>query len=289
MDFDFPSMDDMNAPNQNQAMPMQNLLNANPTTPNQPNIPWLTAADLPSIHLDRHSPAQPIHPAPETSLKRPSVSTGKPPTPPSQLDSLTNPVHNTQSNGPYLDDSPQIEPHVVGQMGGLPYADLCKERARERFKELKKNEHMAKGDFDRMKRRKKGDTSMTPRQKYLRRLRMNQDSAAAARYAQEVYVHVLEKLVKTTEVEKRSLLLELSQLRQQNALLLDKVSNLEEATDNTNDPHSNLYETERNKQYDAIQVAKLVDLLTTPETVSAQANDAAFAAGRMGIQPAPAV
>ncbi|CDF41235.1 unnamed protein product [Chondrus crispus] len=33
-------------------------------------------------------------------------------------------------------------------MGGIPYADLCKEKVREAFKEMKKNEHMAKGEFD---------------------------------------------------------------------------------------------------------------------------------------------
>eukprot|EP00175_Furcellaria_lumbricalis_P000006 FN601419.1.p3 GENE.FN601419.1~~FN601419.1.p3 ORF type:complete len:53 (+),score=12.45 FN601419.1:252-410(+) len=43
------------------------------------------------------------------------------------------------------------------------------------------------------------------------------------------------------------------------------------------------------KKYDPLQLAKMLDMLTTPETVSAQANDPDFAAGKMGIQPAPAV
>lgn len=160
-------------------------------------------------------------------------------------------------------------------MGGLPYADLCKERAREKFKEMKKNEHYANGDLDRMKRRKKGDTSMTPRQKYLRRLRMNQDSAAAARHAQEVYVHVLEKLVKTAEEEKKSLAMELNQVRQQNNMLHGRVQQLEEPPQHDT------------RHFDAIQVAKLVDMLTTPEPVSAHEQDPNLA--RSGIQLTPAM
>lgn len=190
-----------------------------------------------------------------------------------------------------LDDNPPIEPHVVMQMGGLPYADLCKERARERFKEMKKNEHMAKGEFDRMKRRKKGDTSMTPREKYVRRLKMNQDSAAAARHAQEVYVHVLEKLVKTMEEEKKALMAENDALRNQNMGLSDKVNDLESKAQErgTIDPGVIFDHPERFKKYEPLQLAKMLDMLTSPEPVSAQANDPDFAKGKMGIQPAPAV
>lgn len=182
-------------------------------------------------------------------------------------------------------------------MGGLAYADLCKERAREQFKEMKKNEHMANGDYDRIRRRKKGDTSMNAREKYVRRLRMNQDSAAAARHAQEIYVHVLERLVKTGEHEKKAMGMEAGQLRQevarlrqQNSSLTTRVSQLEANSNaQTNpDPHS-LFDGTADKRFDAFHLAKMVDMLTAPEPTSAQAQDRDFAEGRMGIQPSRAV
>lgn len=206
------------------------------------------------------------------------------------LQSEIKPVVNKPTNSYELDDSPDIEPHIVMQMGGLPYADLCKEKAREAFKEMKKNEHLAKGEFDRMKRRKKGDTSMTAREKYVRRLKMNQDSAAAARYAQEVYVHVLEKLVKTTEDEKKAFMMQVQQLQQENSRLQDKVSHLQTSREPTLDPQTIFDAPERFRRvYDQTQLAKLLDIMTDPETVSAQDNDPNFAAGNMGIQPARAV
>lgn len=315
MDFDFdPSVADMPQHQQQTVVSMQHLLN-NPS-PNQPAAMQWTAStqpsELPSIHpahdsrqshhhhhhqplhhrllqhddlkaaQSYHHPPQPMHPAdihPDPRQSHPQPSDIKP-------------LMSQAPSGFHLDDNPPIEKHIVMQMGGLPYADLCKEKARERFKEMKKNEHMAKGDFDRMKRRKKGDTSMTPREKYVRRLKMNQDSAAAARHAQEVYVHVLEKLVKTTEEEKKALMAENDMLRQQNAALGDKVQRVEAASEKVPavDPQSLLEQPELYiKKYDATQLAKMLDLLTTPEPVSAQANDPDFAAGKMGIQPAPAV
>lgn len=225
-------------------------------------------------HLNRHPLAQPSHYPPQ------------PVHPQEHHRNIPPEKNNPRPTNTYeLDDSPPIEPHIVMQMGGLPYADLCKEKAREAFKEMKKNEHMAKGEFDRMKRRKKGDTSMTPREKYVRRLKMNQDSAAAARYAQEVYVHVLEKLVKTTEEEKKGFILQVQQLQNENARLKGKVHQLQ-----TSQPVDALFEAPEKlrKVYGDAQLSKLIDMMTDPETVSAQDNDPNFAAGNMGTGPAHA-
>lgn len=292
------TVDDMASSNphhQTAVVSMQQLLN-NPSPAPQPvHMQWSSATqgngqELPAMqlpqdnrqqhHQNRHHLAQshryqhhPLHPQEHRPLQ-----------------SEIKPVVNKPTNTYELDDSPDIEPHIVMQMGGLPYADLCKEKAREAFKDMKKNEHMAKGEFDRMKRRKKGDTSMTAREKYVRRLKMNQDSAAAARYAQEVYVHVLEKLVKTTEDEKKAFMMQVQQLQQENSRLQDKVSHLQSTREPTLDPQTLFDAPEKIRRvYDPSQLAKLLDIMTDPETVSAQDNDPNFAAGNMGIQPARAV
>lgn len=288
------------------AVSMQQLLNNPP--PSQPTaMQWSASTqgtELPSMQPPHDSRQQALHHRlmPHDDLKMASQPFHHPqPMHPSELHQDHRQSHvqapeikplMSQPSSYHLDDNPPIEKHIVMQMGGLPYADLCKEKARERFKEMKKNEHLSKGDFDRMKRRKKGDTSMTPREKYVRRLKMNQDSAAAARHAQEVYVHVLEKLVKTTEEEKKALMAENDMLRQQHVAMADKVQRLETAAEETPavDPQNFFEQPERYiKKYDPTQLAKMLDMLYTPEPVSAQANDPDFAAGKMGIQPAPAV
>lgn len=189
---------------------------------------------------------------------------------------------------------PEIDSNAVCQMGGLSYADLCKERAREAFKEAKKQEHLNNGNFDRMKRRKKNDTSMTPRQKYIRRLRMNQDSAAAARHAQEVYVQVLEKLVKTSEEEKKSFMAEMQVVRVRNEQLHRKVQELQtkvtELEDDrehnpspvstSEDEAAGLLDMDDQKRQDP-SIAKILDWLKGPTFLGTQAD--------MGVQPARAV
>lgn len=157
-------------------------------------------------------------PAPPMNTPNPKSTTITPTLPP--LDAAPSPTGG-------LEDV-IIDHAILAKMGGLSYAELYKERAREAYKELKKSEHLANGNFDRMKRRKKNDTSMTAKEKYQRRLRMNQDSAAAARHAQEVYVQVLEKLVGTSESERRGFVKELSCIREHNSCLRTKVSELEE-------------------------------------------------------------
>eukprot|EP00178_Gracilaria_changii_P006434 TRINITY_DN210_c0_g4_i1.p4 TRINITY_DN210_c0_g4~~TRINITY_DN210_c0_g4_i1.p4 ORF type:complete len:316 (-),score=86.22 TRINITY_DN210_c0_g4_i1:2589-3455(-) len=261
---------------------MQTLLNVNRSLQPQ-QLPWAAAADIPfsssaAQQAQSSSASQPTTAAAAAAAAPPSSQASA-----VQKRPHSQPLH---AAGFVLDEDPTIDPHVVDQMGGLAYADHCKERARERFKEMKKNEHMANGDFDRMKRRKKGDTSMTPRQKYLRRLRMNQDSAAAARHAQEVYVQVLEKLVKTSEDEKKAILGELHALRQENFSLHNRLSELETSVGRQAPEASSFMDATR-RPYDPIQVAKLVDMLTAPQTVSAEATDPDFA--RDCIQPAPAV
>lgn len=177
------------------------------------------------------------------------------------------------SGGPPTD----IDPHVVCQMGGLAFAELCKERAREQFKERKKSEHLANGKFHRLKRRKKNDTSMSEKEKYDRRLQMNQDSAAAARYAHEVYIQVLEKLVKMSEEERRTFSIEMQRIREQNEHLQCKVEELECKVEEL------LAEESGDGALDSKQadpsLAKIIDLLKGPSTISVE----------YGVQPARAV
>lgn len=75
---------------------------------------------------------------------------------------------------------------------GLAYAQHIKALAREEFMEKRRRDLEAMGEGDRTKRRKKNDTSITEHQKYRRRLQKNQDSAAAARFAQDAFLANLE-------------------------------------------------------------------------------------------------
>lgn len=170
-----------------------------------------------------------------------------------------------------------IDPHVVCQMGGLAFAELCKERAREQFKERKKNEHLANGKFHRLKRRKKNDTSMSDKEKYVRRLQMNQDSAAAARYAHEVYIQVLEKLVKMSEEERGSFSMEMQRVRAQNEHLQSKVQELQAKVDQLEAEESQ--EVYAESKYTDPALAKILELLKGPTSISVD----------YGVQPARAV
>lgn len=170
-----------------------------------------------------------------------------------------------------------IDPHVVCQMGGLAFAELCKERAREQFKERKKNEHLANGKFHRLKRRKKNDTTMSEKEKYVRRLQMNQDSAAAARYAHEVYIQVLEKLVKMSEEERGTFALEMQRIRAQNEHLVGKVQELQSKVEEIQGD-GNGDEFDNAKQSDP-SFNKIIDFLKGPSSISVE----------FGVQPARAV
>lgn len=174
-----------------------------------------------------------------------------------------------------------IDTNVVSQMGGLPYAELCKERAREQYKEAKKSEYLANGNFDRMKRRKKNDTSMTPRQKYIRRLRMNQDSAAAARHAQDIYVRVLEKLVKTSEEERRTFAMETHQIKTRNNHLHRKVMELQARVNELEQERGNHLLSEDDMKRPDPSLVKFMDMFKMPPAIGVQAD--------MGVQPARAV
>lgn len=60
-----------------------------------------------------------------------------------------------------LNGNPLLELDVVIQMDGLSYADTYKDQGRGAFKRTTKNEHMVNGEFDRMKRKKRGENSTT--------------------------------------------------------------------------------------------------------------------------------
>lgn len=298
MDFDFDSsIGDMTNPaSQQNIVSMQQLLNNNSANqaPSHAQLQWTASTqphqELPAMQLQRCLPSRPTPNNQPSFLPQPmhpqDISSHAQEHPHHMLSSDVKPFPQKppSSEFPRKDGFPQVNLEIAIQMGGLRYADLRKEQAREWFKDQKKNEHMAKGEFDRMKRRKKGDTSMTPREKYVRRLKMNQDSAAAARYAQEEYVSVLEKLVQSVETE-------LGHVRQQNTVLQKKVTELQSAAEDGTkfNVQSFLDAPEQFRKYDPHALSKWLDMVTSPPPVSAQDNDPNFAAGKMGIQPAPAV
>lgn len=117
-------------------------------------------------------------------------------------------------------------PSSSARCAGLEYANMKKEEAREEYKDRRRRELLEQGQHERVKRRKKNDASMSEDQKYHRRLKMNQDSAAAARHAQEAYVATLEELVKTAEAEKATLAMEASTLRAERDDLANKLNSL---------------------------------------------------------------
>lgn len=100
------------------------------------------------------------------------------------------------TGGPGLPVIPPVPSHgPMSRRRGLSYAQHVKAYAREEFKDKRRRELEAMGEGERTKRRKKNDTSMTERQKYRRRLQKNQDSAAAARFANDAYLNNLETQV----------------------------------------------------------------------------------------------
>lgn len=182
--------------------------------------------------------------------------------------------------------------------GGLEYANMKKEKAREEYKEKRRLELLANGEYDRTKRRKKNDTSMSENQKYHRRLKMNQDSAAAARHAQEVYVSTLEKLVETTEAEKSILSLEAVNLRAERDDLARRVRALQQDLSSLHAPNkgteNSVIAESGGMPQDApadpgathLMIRKVLEMMEAPDGIGAPAE---FAKSVVGIQPAPAV
>lgn len=116
---------------------------------------------------------------------------------------------------------------IGGRSAGLEYAKLKKEEAREGFKEKRRHELVVMGEGDRTKRRRKNDTTMSEDEKYRRRLKMNQDSAAAARYAQETYVATLEDLVIKFEKEKNQMNCDIGMLKTERMALESRIAMLQ--------------------------------------------------------------
>lgn len=81
---------------------------------------------------------------------------------------------------------------AVAPSPGLARAAAAKEHARATYKARLAADAARRGDGDRFKRRRKGDPPIGAADKQARRLLKNQDSAAAARHAHEVYVRALE-------------------------------------------------------------------------------------------------
>lgn len=203
---------------------------------------------------------------------------------------------------------PGATPQVAGRCNGLEYANMRKEKAREEYKEKRRLELVASGDVDRTKRRKKNDPTMTENQKYHRRLKMNQDSAAAARHAQDVYVHTLEKLVETTEAEKSVLSIQAMNLRSERDDLARRVHVLqhklsaaqvqnrptegtvveESPAQGTVPHHASTQGQEGNADANAhtnVIFKKMLEIMDAPSN----GTPADFSRNIVGIHPAPAV
>ncbi len=127
---------------------------------------------------------------------------------------------------------------------GLAYARQVKNLARSEFKLRRRRELEAAGETERVTRRRRNDTSLSKRGKYLRRLQKNQDSAAAARASNEAYIQCLEDQVERydPDVQKLGAKLQIVNSQRDNerarharivshhAQLVQAIQNLREAT-----------------------------------------------------------
>ena len=125
-------------------------------------------------------------------------------------------------------------PQHIG-MDLLAEAKRRSDAAREQYKRNLKIEQTSHGE-NRYKRLKKHDSSLTENQKYHRRLRKNQDSSAAARYAHQVYVEALEGIVAASEGEQSFLSWEVAMERMERDNLAKKVLELKRELFEANDP-----------------------------------------------------
>lgn len=135
-----------------------------------------------------------------------------------------------QDTGEESDESPgksvNIDAEKVEAVGPLAYATLEKERARRHFKALRRGEHLANGNFARVARRKKGDVRLSARERHSRRLGMNRDSAAAARYSEGVFVETLQTLVGWRCAENAEFAKEVAEMRDLCTFMKEKLHDL---------------------------------------------------------------
>lgn len=170
---------------------------------------------------------------------------------------------------------------LSGRGNGLEYAQMRKEKAREEYKERRRLELLASGDVERTKRRKKNDTSMTENQKYHRRLKMNQDSAAAARHAQEVYIQTLESLVEVTESEKSVLSIQAHNLKNERDDLMRRVAQLQDQLNNAQRAPDRNPATDKILQQTQLDLKSVFDIMDNHGATEFRAPG--------GMQPARAV
>jgi len=112
---------------------------------------------------------------------------------PSQTMSMPVPNPQNAAQGlsmPIPTPTPPIGPLATR---GVAYALYVKNNARNEFKARRRQELVDTGNSARIQRHRRNDTSLNAHEKYVRRLRKNQDSAAAARHAHEAYVGCLEE------------------------------------------------------------------------------------------------
>lgn len=184
---------------------------------------------------------------------------------------------------------------ATGRCAGIEYANWKKEEAREQYKDRRRKELLQLGEVERVKRRKKNDLSMSRGEKYSRRLKMNQDSAAAARAAQEAYIKALEGLVETGEEEKNMMDLEAVNLRVEREQLVQRLSVLHHDAEKTlleaDSSHvTNLPETVVADGTDSLRLLqKLMEVYESDGGITALTDETDFARGLMGLMPAPAV
>lgn len=255
-----------------------------------------TASD--SDHGASFTPASIVAGAPREAAPRTSPETAVPgasstAAPASGLEMLgSSPLAAELSKG-----LPQSEAGSAAteRCAGLEYANMKKEEAREHYKDRRRKELLQQGEVDRVKRRKKNDHSISRGEKYSRRLKMNQDSAAAARAAQDAYIKALEGLVETGEEEKSMMDLEAMNLRVEREQLVQRLSVLHHDAekillDADRNHVSNLPETVVAEGTDSLRLLqKMQEVYEGDGGTSALTDEAEFARGLMGSMPAPAV
>lgn len=170
--------------------------------------------------------------------------------------------------------------------GRLRVAREQMEAAREHWKEQRRHQLSERGEGNH-RRLVKGDSSLNEMEKYRRRLRKNQDSAAAARYARAVYISALEKCVTSAEAQQSMLSLEAAGLRADRDALAAHVLEMQEELagllqqqDDCDGNNANGVDTNASTELLLKRTAQSGDL---PGTVTS------FAESLMGVKAAPAV
>lgn len=148
---------------------------------------------------------------PPEPITKPSPPPPPPPPPIGGASEMLPPTESMKLGQPNGDgEMKQIE-----KRRGLIYAQEVRNKARTEFKIRRKRELEEAGETERVTRRRRNDTTLSKRGKYLRRLQKNQDSAAAARASNDAYIQCLEEQCEKYDPDVEKLSCKLNQVKNQ--------------------------------------------------------------------------